>query len=292
MSNYMVYLSVLYLLLYRYTGQENIIIGSPIEARYSSSLKDMIGMFVNNVVLNTTIDGKITLDKFLKETKKLVLDSLSNQPYPYDMLVKDLKIPQNTSLFDVVFAYQNENNNNLQQDDKIRLVNSDTKNAKFNLTIEIEPSTLNINFEYNTDLFEPQTIESIYEHYIYLLENITDNLNISLDDINIITEKENNLLALYNKTDCEINNDTVASIFEKVVLENKDNIAVICDNKTLTYWELNKKANSLAHHLISVGVKPNDIVCYYGKSFFRNNSMYAWNFKSWSCFSKFRPYIP
>ena len=260
MSNYMVYLSVLYLLLYRYTGQENIIIGSPIEARYSSSLKDMIGMFVNNVVLNTTIDGKITLDKFLKETKKLVLDSLSNQPYPYDMLVKDLKIPQNTSLFDVVFAYQNENNNNLQQDDKIRLVNSDTKNAKFNLTIEIEPSTLNINFEYNTDLFEPQTIESIYEHYIYLLENITDNLNISLDDINIITEKENNLLALYNKTDCEINNDTVASIFEKVVLENKDNIAVICDNKTLTYWELNKKANSLAHHLISVGVKPNDIV--------------------------------
>ena len=260
MSNYMIFLSILYILLYRYTGQENIIIGSPIESRYSSQLKNMIGMFVNNVVLNVSIDGKIKLEDFLNKVKELVLDSLSNQPYPYDMLVKDLKIPANSSLFDVVFSYQNENNNSLLTDNAVKTVASKISYAKFNLTIEIEPETYGINFEYNTDLFNEDTIKSIYEHYIFLLETLTNNLSTSLDDINIITKKEDMLLSLYNNTDGEINDDTVVSIFEDVVKQNKNNIAVICDDKTLTYSELNKKANSLAHHLINIGVKPNDIV--------------------------------
>ena len=260
MSNYMIFLSILYVLLYRYTGQENIIVGSPIEARYSSQLKNMIGMFVNNVALNISIDGKIKLEEFLNKVKSLVLDSLSNQPYPYDMLVKDLKIPANSSLFDVVFSYQNENNNKSLTGNKIKTIASKISYAKFNLNIEIDPSTYGINFEYNTDLFNEETIKSIFEHYMFLLENLTSNLSTSLDDINIITKKEDMLLSLYNNTDGEINDDTVVSIFENVVKQNENNVAVICDNKTLTYSELNKKANSLAHHLINIGVKPNDIV--------------------------------
>ena len=261
MSNYMVFLSILYVLLYRYTGQENIVIGSPIESRYSSQLKNMIGMFVNNVVLNASVDGKMKLEQFLKMIKNLVLDSLSKQPYPYDMLLKDLKIPANTSLFDVVFAYQNENDTDLSiNDSHAKMISSKISYAKFNLTVEIVPSTYNVNFEYNTDLFNEETINSIYEHYIFLLENIVDNLEVDLDDIDIITKKEDMLLSIYNKTDGEINNDTVVSIFEDIVRKNKDNIAVICDNKTLTYEELNLKANSLAHYLINIGIKPNDIV--------------------------------
>ena len=258
-SDYMIFLSTLYILLYRYTGQENIIIGSPIESRYSSQLENMIGMFVNNIVLNLSIDGKMKLEEFFDKVKSLVLDSLSNQPYPYDMLLKDLKIPANTSLFDVVFTYQNENNNYLW-DNNIKTIASKIPYSKFNLTVEIVPSTYNINFEYNTDLFNKETIESIYEHYIFLLETLDNNLSTSLDNINIITKKEDSLLSLYNKTDGEINDDTVVSIFENVVEQNKNNIAVICDNKTLTYSELNKKANSLAHYLIDIGVKPNNIV--------------------------------
>ena len=258
MSEYMVFLSMLYVLLYKYTGQENIIIGSPIESRYSPQVENMIGMFVNNIVLNTKIDGKMSLEEFLKAIKDLVLDSISNQPYPYDMLIKDLKIPANNSLFDVVFTYQNESIDFSKKG--IKTIISKPKAAKFNLTVEIDPCTYGINFEYNTDLFNKETIEAIYEHYVFLLENLFNDLNVCLDDINIITKKEDKLLALFNNTDSEINDDTVVSIFENIVEQNKDNIAVICDDKTLTYSELNKKANSLAHYLISVGIKPNDIV--------------------------------
>lgn len=258
MSEYMVFLSILYVLLYKYTGQENIIIGSPIESRYSPQVQNMIGMFVNNIALNARIDGKMTLKNFLNSIKTLVLESLSNQPYPYDMLIKDLKIPANSSLFDVVFAYQNENVDYTNKG--IRTIIAKPKSAKFNLTIEIDPASYGINFEYNTNLFNKETIEAIYEHYVFLLESLFDNLDVSLNDINIITKKEDTLLALYNNTDSKINDDTVVSIFEDVVKQNENNIAVICDDKTLTYSELNRKANSLAHHLISVGVKPNDIV--------------------------------
>ncbi len=258
MSEYMVFLSVLYVLLYKYTGQENIIIGSPIESRYSAQVQNMIGMFVNNIVLNIKLDGNMNMENFLDTVKKLVLDSISNQPYPYDMLLKDLKIPSNNSLFDVVFTYQNESIDFSKKG--IKTIISKPKTAKFNLTVEIDPTTYGINFEYNTDLFNKKTIESIHEHYIFLLENLTNNLSTSLDDINIITKKEDKLLALFNNTNSEINDDTVVSIFEDIVKQNKNNIAVICDDKTLTYSELNKKANSLAHYLISVGVKTNDIV--------------------------------
>src|SRR5699024_9511684 len=111
-SEYMVFLSALYLLLYKYTGQENIIIGSPIEARYSVKLKNIIGMFVNNVAFNINIDGKSDFEHLLLNVKDMVLDGLSNQPYPYDTLVKDLNIASNSSIFDVVFTYQNENDKN------------------------------------------------------------------------------------------------------------------------------------------------------------------------------------
>ncbi len=103
----MIFLTNLYLMLYKYTGQNNIIIGSPIEARNSVKLSNLIGMFVNNIALNLKIDDNETLENLVLDVKDLVLSSLENQPYPYDLLLKDLQIPSNTSLFDIVFTYQN-----------------------------------------------------------------------------------------------------------------------------------------------------------------------------------------
>lgn len=262
LSEYMVFLSILYVLLYKYTCQENIIIGSPMESRNSSKLNNLVGMFVNNLILNTKINGNISIKDLLSEVKTLVLSSLSHQPYPFDMLLKDLKIPANASLFDVVFAYQNANTEDFYLDDKkLDIIFANTHTAKFPLTVEIVPSTLKINFEYNTDLFKEITIKSLFEHYTYLLENLNTILNVPIDNIDIITPKENKLLSMFNNTDGEINDDTIVSIFENVVSNHPNDIAVICDNKSLTYSELNKKSNSLAHHLIEIGVKPNDIVC-------------------------------
>lgn len=261
-SDYMLFLSTLYLLLYKYTGQNNIIIGSPIEARNSSKLNDIIGMFVNNISLNLKIDDNESLENLVFNVKNSVLSALDNQPYPYDLLLKDLKIPSNTSLFDVVFTYQNnESNDYIINGSKSTLIQANTNTSKFNLTFEVIPSTHTLAIEYNSDLFKKNTIDNIFEHFVFLLKNFSDNLSLELSSINIITEKENKLLSIFNKTDDIINNDTVIKLFEEQVINNPNNIALICDDKKLTYNELNKKANSLAHLLINNGVHTNDIVC-------------------------------
>lgn len=262
-SNYMIFLASLYLLLYKYSGQENLIIGSPIESRNNSKLNNIIGNFVNNIALNLNINPELTVKNFILEVKNSVLDALSNQPYPYDLLIKDLKIPSNSSLFDVVLAYQNEMDYTKIRvnDDKVEMLLADTKTSKFDLTFEVVPSTFNINIEYNSDLFKKETIESLYDHFIYILETISKKLTTKIKNFDIITEKENMLLSEFNNTEETINDDTVMTLFEEQARLNPDNIALICDDKKLTYDELNKKSNSLAHLLIENGVKPNDIVC-------------------------------
>lgn len=261
-SIYMIFLTNLYLLLYKYTGQNNIIIGSPIESRNSVKLNNIIGMFVNNIALNLSLLDDYKLEDLIMKVKDLVLSSLSNQPYPYELLLKDLRIPSTTSLFDVVFTFQNNSNvDNKIDNATLKLIPSNTHSSKFNLTFEVDPSTYNLNIEYNSDLFKEDTIQSLYDHYIFLLNNFIDNLDKKISDINIITNKENKLLSLFNNTDNIINNDTVVSLFENQVKLNPYNIALICDDKKLTYDELNKKSNSLAHLLIDNGIKPNDIIC-------------------------------
>lgn len=261
-SNYMIFLTALYILLYKYTGQSNIIIGSPIESRNSIQLKNIIGMFVNNIALNLTIDDNISIKQLLSNVKSLVLNSLTNQPYPYDSLLKDLNISSSSSLFDVVLTYQNENKENPEiNGHSFKILPANNKTSKFNLSLEILPNLYTLNIEYNTDLFRRETIESLFSHYKFILQQLLSNINTSIDNIEIITPKEEKLLNKFNNTYSEINDDTVVSIFEKIVAENPNNTALICDDKKLSYIELNKKANSLAHHLINMGIKPNDIVC-------------------------------
>ena len=115
------------------------IIGSPIEARNSIKLNNIIGNFVNNIALNQEINTSSSLQDLLLEVKDSVLSALTCQPYPYDMLIKDLKIPSNVSLFDVEFAYQNEvDYSNLKIDDKrLKVISSKTQTSKFNLTFKL-----------------------------------------------------------------------------------------------------------------------------------------------------------
>jgi amino acid adenylation domain-containing protein/thioester reductase-like protein len=262
-SSYMLFLSCLYLLLYKYTGQETLVVGSPTEARNNAKLRNLIGNFVNNIALNIDINPELSFENLICQVKESVLGALSNSTYPYDLLVKDLKIPSNVSLFDVVLTYQNEvDYSKLSIDgNKVEVIPANNGTSKFDLTFEVEPSTCNLNIEYNSDLFKINTIDSLFEHYIHILDTVSENLSVPVKDIDIATTKEKMLLSIFNGTDDVINDDTVVSLFEEQVKLNPDNIAVICDDKSLTYSELNKKANSLAHLLIERGIHTNDIVC-------------------------------
>ncbi len=258
---YVFCLTVFYVLLYRYTGQNNIIIGSPISGRFSKELENIIGMFVNNIPLQLQINSDTKFEELLKTVKENVLFAMQNQPYPYDALVKLLNINSNTNLFDVMFTYQNENSDlPIIDGSSPKMLYANTKTSKFNLSLEIIPNTHTLNLEYNTDLFKENTVQNILEHYIYLLENISKNCNPNIDTLNMITPNEQSLLLKFNATEGPINNDTVSDLIEKQVHNHPDEIAVICENKTLTYKQLNEKANSLANYLIKNGVHSNDIV--------------------------------
>lgn len=261
-SSYTVFLSALYICLYKYTKQSDIVVGGPVANRGVIGTRNIIGMFVNNLAFRAKILPNQSISSFLKYVNDCTLQDLENQSYPYDALLKLLHVPTDNSrnpLFDIMFSYQNQTNE-IDLGNEISYLPVDTNTAKFNITLEVVPKSNKINVEYRTDLFKKETITSFIDHYIFVLEQVLEDLSPSVSSINIITSTEQKLLDKFNSTSGEIDRSPLCKLFEKQVKRTPNNIAVICDNKSLTYAELNKKANSLAHYLISLGIKNNDIV--------------------------------
>lgn len=259
-SEYTLFLTALYILLYKYTSQTDLIIASPLAGRNFEEISNVIGMFVNNIILRKNIDTASSISDLLNDVQNTVSNSLSNQPYPYELLAK--KLNNNPSLLDVVLTYQNVKKDNYKiENSKLELIPASTKTAKFNIWLEIIPDIFTFNLEYNSDLFKRETIDSFLKHYLFILEQMLNDVNTKIEDLEIITQNELKLLEKFNSTNGPINDDTVVSIFEKQVKNHPNDIALICEDKTLTYKELNKKSNSLAHYLIKKGIGANDIVC-------------------------------
>ena len=266
-SPYMFFISVFYILLYKYTGQSEIILGSPIANRDKNEMKRMIGMFVNNIVTKTNINSEETFQNFLNEMREQILDDISHQPYPFDMLVKKLGIKTDNSrnpLFDVMFTYQNNQENILKLDNtETQIVEINNNIAKFNLSLEIKPKSHTINIEYCTDLFKKETIERLFEHYINAIDFIMNDVNAKIKDIEIISNTEKNkILYEFNDTKMEYPKDkTITELFEEQVKKTPNDVAVVFGDNKLTYKEVNEKANQLARYLREEkNIKPNDIV--------------------------------
>ena len=197
-SPYVFFLSAFFILLYKYTGQKDINLGSPIANRNINETKRMIGMFVNNIVVRGKINSDETFKEFLDNIKEQVLDDLSYQPYPFDLLVKKLGVqtdPSRNPLFDIMFTYQNKEERSIKINDKeSKIIELNNHISKFNLSIEIKPEAHTINIEYSTELFKRQTIERLFEHYINLLNIIMNDVNTPIKDISIIYEEEKKII--------------------------------------------------------------------------------------------------
>jgi surfactin family lipopeptide synthetase B len=264
---YMLMLSCYYVLLYKYTSQNDIVIGSPIVGRELRELADVLGMFVNTLALRNTVDSSLSFEDFSRDIKENCLEYFKNQSYPFDMLVRDLKIKRDTSrnpLFDTVFVYQNDGYPQFN----INGVNSKyytpkITTSKFDLTLEVIPNNgeYTLRFEYCTKLFDEKFIKRFSSHYVNILYSVLNDSKVKIANINMLSSDEREkILYKFNDIEEPTNNDTFIILFENQVKKHPDNIALICDNKSLTYSELNKKANSLAHFLIEHNVKQNDII--------------------------------
>ena len=257
-SLFMVMFATFVTLLYRYSGQEDIVVGSPIANRNHPALESLIGYFVNMLALRTKLSNTLSFTDLLAQVKETVLNAYANQSIPFEQLVENLNPERSLSyhpLFQIVFAFQN-----LPGDADIQwsLIETHSKvAARFDLIVEMveSPGNLTCYLRYNTDLFEPDTINRLIGHYQTLLDAVATNANRSISELPLLTEAEKQQLLALNQNQTDYPKDiTIIDLFQTQVEKTPDNIAVVFGNQQLNYKDLNKKANQLAHYLMNLGI--------------------------------------
>ncbi|MGD9899868.1 MAG: amino acid adenylation domain-containing protein, partial [Calditrichaceae bacterium] len=261
---FMTLLSAFNALLYRYSGQTDICVGTPIANRTRGEVEGVIGLFINTLVLRTNFDDLPTFREFIGRTKASTLDAYENQDLPFEYLVdalqpeRDMRI---SPLFQVMFILQNTPVS-LQPVGELTLemLSVDMGTSTFDLTFSIAESEagLNVAAEFNTDIYDKSTIERMLTHYRNLLIAVSDKPDISIANIPILESGEKNrILVEWNATETEHEQFTgIHQIFERRVKESPDSTAVVFRDKSISYDELNKKANRLAHYLKKKHIGP------------------------------------
>ena len=271
---FMLLLAAFQTFLYRYTGQDDIPVGSPIANRNSDKLKGLIGFFVNTLVLRTKLSGNPTFQQLLARVRKVALEAYKHQDLTFDQIVEALNPERNVShtpLFQVMFDFRNAPPLPEMPDLVVSQLKVENETAQFDLSLSVEVRQgLIVSFEYNTDLFNATTIARMLEHFQNLLSGIVANPQTKLSDLSLLTKKEQHqLLVEFNQNQSKIQNlkskigQCIHQLFEAQVEQTPDEVAVVFAQKQLRYWELNQRANQLAHHLQALGVGPEVIVGIY-----------------------------
>ncbi|MGG3640837.1 amino acid adenylation domain-containing protein [Bacillus gobiensis] len=265
---YMVLLSALNVLFFKYTGQEDIVIGSPSAGRSRAGLEKVIGMFVNTVVMRNFPSREKTFRTLLNEVKDAVLKALDHEEYPFEVLVEQLNVhrdPGRNPVFDIMFALDmNENTFTNAGDLSFRNIAIESSMTQFDLfihAVETENS-IDFKFKYRSNLFAKTTIQRMADHFIRLLNELTKTIDWPLKKIQMISEEEKHtLLSEFNKTEKEYSFQmTIQELFEGQAKDAPSATALHWKDNALTYFELEMKANQLARVLRKKGVQRNTIV--------------------------------
>ncbi|MEH2206146.1 MAG: amino acid adenylation domain-containing protein [Nostoc sp.] len=265
---FMTLLTAFKILLYRYTGQTDIVVGSPIANRNRAEVESLIGFFVNVLVLRTDLSGDLSFQELLERVKSTALEAYIHQDLPFEKLVEELQPNRDLSynpLFQVMFALQNMPKPNLSLSDvSITYEEGYNGTSKFDLTLFMEDSQQGLvaTCEYNTDLFNADTVTRMLEHFQTLLESVVSDTQQRISNLQLLTPSEvQQLLVEWNDTKTDYPQDKcIHELFEAQVEKTPDAIALIFENEQLTYRELNNRANKLGHYLQKLGVKPEVIV--------------------------------
>ena len=249
-------------LLYRYTEQTDILVGTPIANRDRSEIEGLIGFFVNILVMRTNLAGNPSFSELLGRVREMAMEAYTHQHLPFEMLVEALQPERNlshTPLFQVMFVLENAPISTVELTGlTVNLLRLRSKTAKFDLTLAMENTTTGLvgMWEYNTNLFDAGTIERMAGHFVTLLESIVANPQQRIFQLPLLTQPEQHqLLVEWNDTQAEYSHDKcIHQLFEEQVQRTPDAVAVVFEDEHFTYHELNCRANQLAHYLKSLGV--------------------------------------
>ncbi|OXA98969.1 hypothetical protein B0A72_22935, partial [Flavobacterium pectinovorum] len=271
-------------LLYRYTGQHDIIIGTPIAGREHPDLENQIGLYLNTLAIRTRFeDYNNSFESLLQQEKDTLLSAYENQMYPFDELVSKLNIKRDTShsaLFDVLVVFQNQSQlqfNNSEKDIvglQVEGYDYHRKTSQFDISYIFveEKGQLGLTIEYNTDIYDAVLIGRMFSHLENLLTQVIEkethsqkqNIpNLFIEDIDFLTKEERHkLLVEFNDTKADYPEDqTIMQLFEQQVEKNLNKVAVFFDGKGLTYKDLNEQANQLGDYLRqNYNIQPDDLI--------------------------------
>jgi amino acid adenylation domain-containing protein len=265
---FMVLLAAFETLLYRYTGQTDISVGTPIANRNRAEIEGLIGFFVNTLVLRAKLNGDESFSELLRRVREITLGAYVHQDVPFEKLVEELQPERDTSrspLLQVMLALQNLPREEVHlQGLLVSPLDLDNHTAKFDLTLDIDDSgpELRCLFAYNTDLFDAATIRRLSAHFVTLLESIVHSPEQRLAELPLLTKEEHHqLLFEWNDTAVPFPSDkAIDQLFQEQTARTPDAVALVFGAEQLTYAELNARANRLAHHLRGLGVGPEVLV--------------------------------
>ncbi len=265
---FMTLLAAFQVLLQRYSGQEDIVVGSPVANRSRREVERLIGFFVNTVVFRTNLSGDPSFEEVLERVRKVCMEAYTHQDLPFEKLVEDLQPERNLSfnpLFQVMFTMQNTHEEELYLPDlKVSSLEIEQKTSMFDLSLFLEVTESGIDgvLEYATDLFNADTITRMIGHFQMLLANAVKDPKQRISALSfLMPAEEHQILIAWNATQASYEQDRCLHEFvEQQVARTPDAVAIVCQEACLTYEELNRRANQLAYHLQALGVGPEVLV--------------------------------
>ncbi len=266
---FMTLLAAFFVLISRYSGQLDVLVGSPIANRNSSAIEKLMGFFANTLALRGDLGGNTSFLELLERVKQTTLSAYAHQDLPFEMLVEKLQLNRDLShnpLIQVMFSLQNtpQSEASLSGLKMENLPLSVELKARFDLEVNFweVSDRLEAVWCYSTDLFAARTINQMGQHFQNLLTAIAANPKTGIFELPMLSDEERyQLLSLWNETQTDYpNNKCIHQLFEEQVERTPNNIAVVFENESLTYSELNNRANQLAHYLQKLGVKPKELV--------------------------------
>ncbi len=252
------------ILLYRYTHEPDLLVGTPMANRDRVELENLIGLFVNTLVLRTGFHGRPTFRQLLDQVRATTLEGLSNHDVPFERVVEELTLERDTSrnpLFQVLFAFQNVPIPELVAEG-LTLERYEFRETTARLEVELDLQEMPYGFVgwlgYNADLFDEATVERMARNFRVLLEGIAENPDRAVGQLPLLSENERReVTAEWNQTTAPYDKEaTLHGLFEAQARQRPEALAVVCGARNLTYGELEARANRLANLLLKAGVGP------------------------------------
>jgi len=266
-SLFMVLTAIYKVILYRYSNQEDIVVGFPISVRNEPELENLLGMFVNMLPLRTRLTGNLSFLDLLKNCKKVTTQAYANQQLPFEKLVEELNVKRDSSrnpVFQHSIGLLPANNFELHLAGlHTSTVSVSTKSAQFDFHLQFwqQDNKLDGFIEFNTDIFDESTIRRLVEHFKEVAGNVISKPNQKLAQIPILTEAEEKQFELWNKTDKEFGfKGNFLDLLNEKARKFKNHTALVNGNDKLTYGELHARAEKVAALLQKKGIESDQLV--------------------------------